>query len=51
MIVIYTAHLIACMWHLVGADELDNRGNMVQGWIHTEWPDAIGNESAVPIGD
>jgi len=51
VIVIYTSHLIACMWHLVGSDELDNRGHMVQGWIHSEWPESIGNESSVPLGE
>ena len=51
VVVLYTAHLIACFWHAVGGDENDPRGNLVQGWINTEWPEAVGNSSAITFGE
>ena len=43
VVVLFTAHLIACLWHLVGGDERDPRGELVLGWISQEWPQLAGH--------
>ena len=42
VVVLFTAHLIACLWHLVGGDEVI-RGELVLGWISQEWPQLAGH--------
>ena len=50
MIVLFFSHLVACLWHFVGDDEINSRNQTVPGWVHVEWgEDAFGVEFGEPF--
>jgi len=37
MTVLFFSHIVACLWHFVGEDEVNSRNETVRGWIYQEW--------------